>query len=265
MVKRLVVAVIILPVLYLFIMRSTAFHFFLLISATALVCQVEFLNVYKTGLFPKYATSAAGIVPIYMTYKYGDVPMSFMATVFLVVVLLRLFVKKTAREALSDVAPFIVSILYIPVLLCYFIKLRAIGPELIVFLFLVIWCADTFALYVGKYFGKRKLYLEISPNKTVEGAIAAIFGAIVAAVSLRFFFGLHLSLEKTVVIGLLLGVVGIVGDLIESMFKRDGNVKDSGHLLPGHGGILDKIDAMLPAAPVLYFTILMFVAHMPGR
>jgi phosphatidate cytidylyltransferase len=255
--KRISVAFIVLPLLYLFITRSSFFFFFLFLSAASFICQVEFLNLYKVDCFSKYAASVLGILPIYFTYTYGEVPMSFMALVFLVIVFLRLFAKKTASGALYDIAPFIASILYIPILLCYFIKLRAIGPELIIYLFLVIWCADSFALYIGKYFGKRKLYVEMSPNKTIEGALAALFGAVFASTLLRTLLGLHISLEKAVLIGLSLGIVGIVGDLAESMFKRDGNVKDSGSFLPGHGGMLDKIDGMLPAAPVLYFTIIL--------
>ncbi|MBF0536727.1 MAG: phosphatidate cytidylyltransferase [Nitrospirae bacterium] len=256
--KRLIVASIALPIFYCYVMYLHRGYFLLLICVMSFISQTEFLAMYKVKEHQRYFFSLLGIIPICMTYKYNDIPTSLLVTMVATVLFGRLFVRKHPENALTDVAPYIISFLYIPVMLSYFVKLLFIGPQMVIFLCAVIWGADSFALYVGKAIGKRKLYKQMSPNKTIEGAIAAIIGAILCCLLLRAYFGLTMSLSKTSLIGIILGVVGIAGDLVESMFKRDANVKDSGSLLPGHGGILDKIDGMLFSAPALYHMLIMF-------
>jgi len=118
------------------------------------------------------------------------------------------------------------------------------------------WSNDTGAYLAGKSFGKRKLFERISPNKTWEGFIGGVLLAIVVALILSFYFG---SLEKWhwVVMGLTIGVFGTLGDLVESMLKRSLDVKDSGKILPGHGGFLDRFDGVLIAAPLVYVFLML--------
>ena len=140
------------------------------------------------------------------------------------------------------------------------------GTATLLFLFLCVWCGDIAALYVGKRFGKRKLAPTLSPNKTWEGAIASVGAAVVFGMALILagdwlsesgsnFTRLHTSAAwwQWLLLAVLLNVAAQFGDLLESALKRGANVKDSGSLLPGHGGILDRIDALLLAAPVLWF------------
>lgn len=110
---------------------------------------------------------------------------------------------------------------------------------------LVTWLADTGAYLVGKSIGRRKLIPHVSPNKTVEGAAGGLAAALVTSILCSWVFGLDLNLALAGLVGLGLGAIGMLGDLAESMIKRHAGVKDSGSLIPGHGGILDRIDGML--------------------
>lgn len=142
------------------------------------------------------------------------------------------------------------------------------GPALLLFLFLCVWSGDIAALYIGKRFGKRKLAPTLSPNKTWEGAIASVVASVVfgmALVGLGEYFSrsgsnftkLHTSEPwwHSLILAIVLNIAAQLGDLLESALKRGVGVKDSGTLLPGHGGILDRIDALLLAAPVLWYVL----------
>lgn len=125
------------------------------------------------------------------------------------------------------------------------------GPASVLFLFVLIWTADTGAYFVGRRFGKRKLAPQVSPGKSWEGALGALaLTAMVAYVGGRWFGVPDAHLLLFVSLALVTIVFSIAGDLMESLYKRRAGVKDSGHLLPGHGGVLDRIDSMTAAAPV---------------
>jgi len=142
------------------------------------------------------------------------------------------------------------------------------GPALLLFLFLCVWAGDIAALYIGKRWGRRKLAPKLSPNKTWEGAIASLIASVVFGMALvgageylsrhgSNFTRLHTSEPwwQSLLLAILLNAAAQLGDLLESALKRGAHVKDSGTMLPGHGGILDRIDALLLAAPVLWFAL----------
>ncbi len=116
----------------------------------------------------------------------------------------------------------------------------------------VIWAGDTAALFAGRSFGRTPFARHLSPKKTNEGAVAGILAGVLAAVLMRQFFFAELLLRDVVVASILMGAFGQLGDLAESMLKRAGEVKESSHLIPGHGGVLDRIDSLLFAFPVLW-------------
>jgi phosphatidate cytidylyltransferase len=141
------------------------------------------------------------------------------------------------------------------------------GIALIVFLMICVWAGDVAALYIGRRFGRHKLAPRLSPGKTREGAVASALGSVVAALLLALISNqlsargntiLHITepLWQTLVLAVVLNIAAQVGDLLESAIKRGAGVKDSGSMLPGHGGILDRIDALLLAAPVLWYVLL---------
>jgi phosphatidate cytidylyltransferase len=142
------------------------------------------------------------------------------------------------------------------------------NPKIIIGLFILVWTNDTFAYIVGKSIGKNKLYEKISPKKTIEGFIGGIVFALIAGylISKYYIKASPQFSEKSIIIwcsiALIVGVVGTIGDLIESKFKRIAGVKDSGKIMPGHGGILDRLDSVIFVAPIifLFYQILHYVS-----
>ncbi len=162
------------------------------------------------------------------------------------------------------------AMIYIPFFLSHLILMRTIDTPLtsaplshlvspgfawIVFTLATTWLADTFAFFTGRRFGKTPLAPRLSPKKTWEGSIGGFFGAIATAIAVAALFGLPMTLTVTICLGALAGVLGPVGDLAESHIKRQLGIKDAGAILPGHGGMLDRIDSILFMVPVMYYII----------
>ncbi|UCF30085.1 MAG: phosphatidate cytidylyltransferase [bacterium] len=129
------------------------------------------------------------------------------------------------------------------------------GRIALLFPLAIVWVTDTSAFYVGSAFGRRKLAPRISPNKTVEGFIAGLLSSCAVALAFRYLSPLAWSLPFLLVSGVILSAVGQLGDLVESAIKRDAGVKDSGALIPGHGGVLDRIDSVVFTLPVFYYLV----------
>ena len=172
-------------------------------------------------------------------------------------------------RVLPDAAAGIFALFYIAYPLTLLPLMRAMwdGAALLLFLLVAVWAGDIAALYIGKNFGKRKLAPRLSPNKTWEGSIASIVGSVLAALGVALLGDylatkdipvLHITepLWQTLLLAAIVNIAAQLGDLLESAIKRGAGVKDSGTLLPGHGGILDRIDALLVAAPVLWYCLL---------
>lgn len=174
---------------------------------------------------------------------------------FLAIFIYRLLRKDDPQAAIHGMTATFFGLFYISWMLSYLISMRGLerGREYVVFLFLVIWLGDAFAYIFGKAFGARKLAPTVSPNKTVEGSVASFAGNLIGAVIGKFWVLSDFGLGSAIVIGLILGLFGQLGDLSESVIKRGAGKKDSGALIPGHGGILDRIDSILFTAPILYY------------
>ncbi|HVU00176.1 MAG TPA: phosphatidate cytidylyltransferase [Polyangiaceae bacterium] len=126
------------------------------------------------------------------------------------------------------------------------------GPGYVLFTLMLSWLADTGGYFAGRYFGKTKLYEAVSPKKTREGFAGSILGAVTGALLAHFWYLPSLPLVDGLVLALVGGTLGQLGDLAESLLKRSTGIKDSGSIVPGHGGILDRIDALLVASPIVY-------------
>ncbi|MEA5553529.1 phosphatidate cytidylyltransferase [Anabaena cylindrica UHCC 0172] len=133
------------------------------------------------------------------------------------------------------------------------------GLTFTVLTFLCIWAADIGAYIIGKFFGKTRLS-DISPKKTVEGAVFGITGSVIVALTGAYFLDLPHYLITGSALGLLIGIASLLGDLTESMLKRDAGVKDSGQLIPGHGGILDRTDSYIFTAPLVYYFVTLLLS-----
>lgn len=133
------------------------------------------------------------------------------------------------------------------------------GGQWLMMLILATWVCDSAAYFVGSYFGRHKLMERVSPNKSIEGTVAGFLFAILAAYVCHLWFIDHLSPLDSIAIGAISGSFGQYGDLFESMFKRDANVKDSSNLIPGHGGMMDRFDSLTISAPITYLYLIFVV------
>ncbi len=125
-------------------------------------------------------------------------------------------------------------------------------PSIILGCFILIWVNDSFAYIVGKNFGKQKLFYSISPHKTVEGFLGGLFFCCISASLVSRYIDDSISTSNWLTMAIIISIFGTLGDLIESKFKRESNVKDSGKIMPGHGGILDRLDSIIFASPYIY-------------
>lgn len=180
--------------------------------------------------------------------------------VFLILALSVLFMvtSEDLLPAISSMGVSLLGILFIAFLLAHISLIRQMenGREWVIFLVATVWAGDIFAYLCGSFFGKHKLYPKISPNKTYEGLGGALLGSVLIALTFTRLFIPQVSAGRCVLLGLGLGLVGQFGDFTESMLKRSAQVKDSGTIIPGHGGMLDRLDSFLFSSPLLYYSLL---------
>lgn len=260
--KRLIVAAIVLPLLFAYIYFLPPFPYFLaLLLVVGILAMHEFYVMYKVPQLLYFPGILTGSILLYTFCRHPANSLSgiFLGMFFLL--LLRLVLVKTPSKSMSEVGPIGIGFLYISGFLSFQWLLRndVSGIGYIFLLYTSVWFADSAAYYIGTYLGRNKLYPTISSNKTVEGTVGSVLGGAIGAVIIKIIFNINnLTVMNVILLGAILGIVTVIGDLIESMFKRDAGVKDSSNLIPGHGGILDKIDGLLVAGPILYFILRYF-------
>lgn len=256
--KRVIAAAVILPLVFAYIYFLPPFPYFLaLLIGVDMLAMREFYVMYKVPQKLYLPGVLIGGVLFYISCSHPAYLIDGIFISLFLLLLLRLVLGKTPSGSMSEIGPLGVGFFYILFLsFQWFLREDLFGREYLFLLYASVWLADSMAYYVGTYFGKNKLRPTISPNKTFEGAWGGILGGAIGAVIMKLVFNIpNLTMIKTLVIGVTLGVASIIGDLIESMFKRDAGVKNSSNLIPGHGGILDKIDGLLIAGPVLYLLL----------
>ncbi|MBL7898580.1 MAG: phosphatidate cytidylyltransferase [Crocinitomicaceae bacterium] len=228
-----------------------------LIEFYALFKNTESKPQIYTGAMMGIVIYTSGILSWYIGNPAGTILLLFSLCALVLTGTLELF-RNTAKP-FENVAITVGGILYI-VLPFVLLNLLSVSFDLFVAetdywpvlsVFILIWCNDTFAYLTGRLIGKHKLFERISPKKTWEGFIGGIVFAVAAGIILAYF--LEWSYPKMITYGIVVGVIGTAGDLVESMLKRSVGVKDSGTILPGHGGILDRFDAVLFVVPVIFF------------
>ncbi len=173
----------------------------------------------------------------------------------LALALIYLFRFQDMQTVIRDLAISLLGLLYIPLLLSHAALLRVLpaGRDWIFLVLLVVMASDTLAYFVGRKWGRHRLYEAVSPKKTIEGSLAGLFGGVLGAAISKLWFFTELSSVDVLLIGIGVGAFSQLGDLFESLLKRSFGVKDSGALVPGHGGLLDRLDSLLFAFPVTYY------------
>jgi phosphatidate cytidylyltransferase len=243
--------------------------FWLVVSTAIVIGLLEFYNLAETR-YPIYKLPGMmlgwllSLSPLLHTSLRNIAISDFTFTLIVLSLFLYiLFTKRSLSETFPAFGVTVFGILYVSWLLGHLVLLRGLsnGKEFVFYLLLVVWSGDTGAYYTGRTFGQHKLAPIISPKKTIEGGIGGIFSSLLASCLAKFTFLPLLSYSDCVVLGIVLAAIAQCGDLSESFLKRAVNIKDSGNILPGHGGILDRLDGVMFAAPVLYYyAVLLLVA-----
>ena len=254
--KRLVVALVLVPLLYVYTMYLPPQYYLFLITAVSTVALAEFYAISGVEGLLKYSGLFWGAVLLVMHFLARGLFSGVLFIALLSLLALRLFLKRDAAGSVREAAAVVFGLLYIPGLLSFQLDIIKAGAPLLVMLYAAVWGSDSMALYLGRSIGKRKLYVEMSPNKTVEGAIGSFIGGFIGVMLVRFTLVQNMPLQTAIALGIAVSFATVIGDLVESMFKRDAGVKDSSSLLPGHGGFLDKIDSVTFAGPAFYWSCL---------
>ena len=257
--KRVFTAALLIPLTILLVLKAPPFLFYLFITLIILLGLAEFFSLLRNknlGYYQHGGFLAGGLLPLFF---YWDEPVLVNLVLYLFVIILlssQLFWRGDGvLERISALGNTFLGVFYTSWLPSHFILLYNLpqGKEYIFFVLLVIWVGDTAAYYVGSKWGRHKLAPQTSPSKTIEGAVANLIGGILGAFLAREWFLSSWGLMNTLLVGILLNGLGQLGDLSESLLKRGCGVKDSGSLLPGHGGVLDRLDSLIFSVPALYY------------
>lgn len=262
--KRVISGLLFLPLFYLVAWKLPPLYFAALVLAAAAMGQYEFYRMARSrGTNPHPALGLALGAFVVMEFFHPLVPGIGKVFVFtaamLLIMVARLFSRRPVDGALEDIAVTFTGVFYVALLFAFQVAIRTgvDGKQWLVFLYLVIWASDIGAYAVGLPFGKHRLYEKVSPKKSIEGFVGALAASAGMALLCRAWFMPPLRMGEAVGIALALAAVGTIGDLVESLFKRAAGVKDSGGIIPGHGGLLDRMDSMLFAAPALYYYLIL--------
>jgi len=258
--KRWITGLSALPFL-IFLVYIGGFPFIILVGFACVCSLWEYYRIvfnadgeilYGVVVWWGYIVGLAVIVAAHIANS--DSVLVVLALDLVIVGLMSMFLYKSNPSIVNVIPKQVQGIIYIPLLLSFLVSIRR-DPDGMTWVFLllaIIFAGDISAYYVGSNLGRHKLNPAISPGKTVEGAVGGLAGNLLVGSIGKFFFLPALSWGPAVLFFLAVGLAGQVGDLFESEFKRSSKIKDSGGILPGHGGFLDRIDALLFASPVAY-------------
>jgi phosphatidate cytidylyltransferase len=262
LILRVLTAVLLAPLIGLLIFWENPLGFAGLILAAVGVSLTEFYGMTlpedptarRMGLLLGLTLSAAMILGFF-TGSGSSRPMLVLTFSTLILFLHFLLRFRDMNTVASRLAFSVLGLLYVPLLLTPLANMKRLpdGGGWVMLTLTICWFADTGAYFAGRFLGKHKLYEAVSPKKTLEGAIGGLVASVGAAFLARAWYLPALSPLDCVLIAVPAGILGQAGDLCESLLKRSCGVKDSGSILPGHGGILDRIDAVLFATPYVYY------------
>jgi phosphatidate cytidylyltransferase len=254
--KRIISGAIAIPLVLGVVLYGSPLLFFCFVAAIVLVASYEYFSMISNMGVEGFPVEG-GVLSFLLLLGFflGTKWLLIFAMMFPIVLFITWYLReKNVKVALDPIAYTVLGIFYIAGLGGYFLLIHSLegGSQMIVFLLLIIWAGDAAAYYGGRNFGKHKILPVVSPNKTVEGTIANVLGSLLAGGSANFWFFEEFSLTHCLIVAFICGIIGQFGDFWESLIKRNCQMKDSGSLIPGHGGFLDRIDSLLFAGPAFY-------------
>lgn len=255
--KRIITGLIGIPVLVFVILKGGIF--FLIFSLV--ICAITLWEFFT--LFDKNNSSSFKIVSILLSLclivlYYFEVTNFYLLFLLYVPILATLEIFRKNQLNLFNLILSVFGLIYIsiPFLLMNSLVNNPIF-NFVIYIIILVWVCDTFAYFGGKKFGKHKLS-SISPKKTIEGSLIGLIATMIASFVFHFLFPDKIFIYDAIAIGLIAGVFGQIGDLFESLLKRKNDVKDSSHIIPGHGGVLDRFDSLIFVTPIVFVYIVFF-------
>jgi phosphatidate cytidylyltransferase len=274
--RRIASAAVFLPLLVAMAWAGGIVYLLFTLLVVGLGLREFYLLLESKGLSPHWKSGmfAVLLLPIaaYVRMRTGRLEewnLAAFLTVLIGAILLAELRRGAGKQAVANSAATFLGVLYIGWLGSHLDSLREIpaafrlpyreGMSFALLPFFLTWTCDTAAYAVGRSVGRTQLMPSVSPHKSVEGAVGGLFAAVGAAILARAWFAPYLTWTDAAVLGVLTGVFGQLGDLVESLLKRDAETKDSSRLIPGHGGVLDRFDSLLFTAPIVYYYLVLRV------
>jgi phosphatidate cytidylyltransferase len=274
--KRILTAIVALPILLYTVWSHSPYFFVGLTTIAIMLALAEFYSLAtNVGCKPEsLAGYPAGLV-VCASFVLEEPALLVATLAALTIVSLAVALRRPdeMKQSLASVSATVFGVVYVAVLAGCLIGVRMIvdaprpestqiASKLLTMFFAIVMLTDTGAYYTGRSIGRHKLAPRISPGKTVEGAIGGFVTAVITGLLCKLSFFREIPLTHALLLGALIGAIGQIGDLAESMLKRSAGVKDSGAILPGHGGMLDRVDSLLFCAPVLYYYSRLFASSL---
>ncbi len=263
--QRILTAAVAIPILLFTIWSSLPYFFVALAVVAVFIGLNEFYNLAaKVGYNAHNGLGYLAGLGLLACFVFNrlELVVAVMAALVICAFALQLRKPDEMETALAAVAATVLGVVYVALLAGFLVGVRMVedtphtaklASKLLTTFFALVIFTDTGAYIAGRMLGRNKLAPRISPGKTVEGFIGGLFAAIGVGAACKYIFFPELSLIHALVLGGLIGLIGPIGDLAESMLKRGSDVKDSGTIMPGHGGMLDRVDSVLFCAPLLYY------------
>ncbi len=267
---RLVMSAIFLPCLLVIAWRG-GIYYLILIDIIILVGLLEFYRMMEVKGLSPYKTIGilSGIaLPWYIFFQQG-IYVNFLLSIIFIGIMLMELARREKGLAVYHISVTVFGVLYVAWLGSHLVLIRELpvlagleyryGYYFVIMIFTLTWCYDTGAYTIGRLFGKHKLFPSISPGKTIEGALGGLVFSIAGILIVRQTLLAFLGIYEAIGLAFMASIIGQLGDLVESMLKRDVKIKDSSGAIPGHGGVLDRFDSLLFTAPMIYYFLKYFI------
>jgi phosphatidate cytidylyltransferase len=253
-------------VLVIALLHSSALHLMVLLATFLGLREYYDLVLPRSKWMERVVGIGLGLI-LSLLISFGSMKeiSPFLVVILLVLAVLFMAVSQDLSSTISKMGITLFGILFVGFLLAYISLIRNMpnGRLWVLFLVIAVWAGDIFALLSGSFLGRHKLYPKISPNKTFEGLAGAVVGSIFVALAFSRLFIPNVRMGSCILVAIGLAILGQLGDFTESMLKRSAQVKDSGTLIPGHGGMLDRLDSFFFSAPFLHYSLLYFLKETP--